>query len=278
MKRSGMVSIAVYQGPDQFGPAYKTMLENDTHAPGSIDRVLMEKMIRLCSETADYLYNEYTPTRSCYQQDVRPELERYVETVLDCHSNEERIEAITRFTSGLGEKAEADLALMRVGGTEEEIIARGSDWCTDVARVGCALCQVVGFPARMVYLVDTAKAYSGHVIIEVYRAEVWGAVDPLTDVIYCHTGGKPASTWDLMRLPRLIERHSRDKPSPYVTVGQFRRAAISNYFVWRWGQYNYAVSEVNDYYRSILEMSAQGWPGGLRWLYGEDVLAGSEFG
>ena len=35
--------------------------------------------------------------------------------------------------------------------------------------------------------------------------------------------------------------------------------------------YDYAVSPINDYYRSILEMSGRGWPGGLRWLHGEDA-------
>ena len=266
-----MINISSYKGLSQFGPAYKVMFENDAHAPGSIDRILMENMIRLCSETVDYLYSEYSPTRSFYQNGARPELEQYVEkAVLSCHSDEERIEAIAQFTNGLQEKASSDLDSMRVGGTEEEIIARGSDWCQDVARIGCALCQVAGFPARIVYLVDTKKAYSGHVIIEVYRAKVWGAVDPLTNVMYRHLEGKSASTWDLMNNPHLIECHWRDKSTLYTTIDQFRGAAISNYFVWRWREYDYTKSKINDYYRSILEMSDKGWPGGLRWFHREN--------
>jgi hypothetical protein len=266
-----MSNISKYQGLSQFGLAYKFMLENDAHAPGSIDRILMENMIRLCSETVGFLYSEYTPMKSFYEKETRPELEQYVErAILGNHSEEERIEAIARFTSSLQDRACEDLNLMQIGGTEEEIIARGSDWCSEIARVGCALCQVAGFPARIVYLVNTEKAYSGHVIIEVYRVKVWGAVDPLTNVIYHHSGGKPASTWDLMNNPRLIECHSRGELTPYTTVSQFRGAAISNYFVWRWREYDYTVSKINDYYRSILEMSNRGWPGGLRWLHGED--------
>lgn len=266
-----MKNISAYQGLGQFGPAYKVMFENDAHAPSSIDRILMENMIRLCSETMDYLYNEYTPTMSFYQKGSRPELEQYVERgILDCHFDEERIETIARFTSSLQEKACEDLDLIQVGGTEEEIIARWSDWCGDVARVACALCQVAGFPSRIVYLVDTGKAYCGHVIIEVYRAKVWGAVDTLTNVIYHHPGGRPASTWDLMNNHHLIESHWRDKSTLYTTVDQFRAAAISNYFVWRWKEYDYTITKINDYYRSILKMSDQGWPGGLRWLHGED--------
>ena len=269
--RSGAVKFSEYRGLNQFGPAYRIMFENDPHAPGTVDRVLMENMVRLCLETESFLYSRYTPTRSLYRKGMRPRLEQYVKAIVsDCRSDEERVEAITRFTSGLQDKANEDFESMLIGGTEEEIIARGSDWCPDVARVGCALHQVAGFSARIVYLVDTGKAYSGHVITEVYRAKAWGAVDPLTNVVYRYPEGKPASTWDLMNNHGLIERHWRGESTPYTTVGQFRRAAVSNYFVWRWKDYSYAVSKINEYYRSILEMSSKGWPGGLRWLHGED--------
>lgn len=266
-----MIDISVYRGLSQFGPAYKIMFQNDTHEPGSIDRKIMENMTRLCSETARYLYEEYTPTRSLYQKGSRPELEQYAQkAVLRCRSNEERIEAIARFTSSLQENVSDDLDTMRVGGTEEEIIRRGSDWCTDLARVGCALCQVAEIPTRMVILADVNKAYSGHMIIEAYRAKVWGAVDALTNVVYRRPGGGPASAWDLLNDPSLIKRHWRGRLTPYTTVDQFRGVAISNYFVWRWREYDYTASKINDYYRPILEMSNQNWPGGLRWLHGED--------
>lgn len=265
-----MVNISAYQGLGQFGPAYKSMLENDAHAPGSVDRILGKNMVRLCSDTANYLYSEYTPTRSLYRKGSHPELEQYVEkAILSCHSDEERIEAIARFTANLQEKADDDLDTMLVGGTEEEIIARGSDWCADVARVACALYQIAGFPARIVCLIDTEKAYSGHVITEVCRDKVWGAVDPLINVRYRHSNRRPASTWDLMKNPYFIERHWKGESTSYTRVGQFREAAISNYFVWCWRQYDYTVSKINDYYRSILDMADQGWPGGLRWLHGE---------
>jgi hypothetical protein len=251
-----MNNISKYQGLGQFGPAYEIMLKNDTHAPGSIDRILMEGMIRLCPETADYLYSKYSPTKSFYKKGSRPRLEQYLRVISKNSSKERQIEAITRFTSNLQKKVSNDLNLMQFGGTEEEVIARGSDWCTDVARVGCALCQVAGFPARIVHLFDIKKAYSGHVIIEVFRNKVWGAVDSLRNIIYRDSRGRPVSTWNLMNAPS--------------TPGQFRGAAISNYFVWRWKEYDYTPSKINNYYRSILENSNQGWPSGLRWIHNED--------
>jgi len=266
-----MNNIFKYQGLSQFGPAYGVMLKNDTHAPGSIDWTLMENMIRLCPETVDYLYGKYTPTKNLYKKGSRPELEHYIKAILENSSGERQIKAITRFTSNLQKKVSDNLDLMQFGGTEEEIIARHSDWCTDVARVGCALCQVAGFPARIVYLFDIKRAYSGHVIIEVYRNKVWGAVDSLRDVIYRDPKGRPVSAWNLVNDRRLIERHYlKDKLVMPRAVGQFRGVAVSNYFVWRRGEYDYTQSKTNKYYRSILENSNQGWPGGLRWIHDED--------
>lgn len=57
-----MINIALYTGINQFGPAYKILVENDTHAPKSVDWILLENMIKLCPETVDYLYSEYTST------------------------------------------------------------------------------------------------------------------------------------------------------------------------------------------------------------------------
>lgn len=55
-----MNDLSQYMGLAQFGRAYQYMIQNDTHAPGSVDRLLTEQMVRLCLETADYLYNGRT--------------------------------------------------------------------------------------------------------------------------------------------------------------------------------------------------------------------------
>lgn len=88
-------------------------------------------------------------------------------------------------------------------------------------------------------------------------------------IVYRHPNGRAASTWELKSLPQLIEVH-RKSSDPYARVEQFGKAAISNYFIWDRERYDYAVSTINDYYRSILEMADAGWPGGLRWLHCEE--------
>ena len=267
-----MMDLSPFTGIGQFGPAYRVMLANDCHAPGSVDRVLMERMVRLCPDTATYLYIEHTPTPVRYERGSRPELESLLrEAIAGCGSDDERIADIAGLCASTAERGTEDLDATLVGGTEEEIITRGSDWCTDLARVGCVLYQVAGYPSRIVYLADTDQAYSGHANVEVYRRGVWGAVDSTSGVVYLSPGGHPVTTWKLMNQPEVIEAHAQSTRSNYTRPGQFRHAAISNYNIWDRGAYDYAVSSMNEYYRSILRMSAAGWPGGLRWHLGEDA-------
>ena len=151
--------IARYSGVGQFGPAYRYMLENDSHAAGSVDRVLQEGMIRICAETADYLYGAHTPLDIKYRKGSRPELEQCVSKASAGAGAEKAIERIAAFTAGLQERvAGSGLDDLLLGGTEEEILNRGSDWCTDVARVGCVLCQIARLPSRLVNLFDTGSS------------------------------------------------------------------------------------------------------------------------
>jgi transglutaminase-like putative cysteine protease len=268
-----MIDISRYRGAAQFGREYQFMLANDAHAPGSADRVLVDGMVRLCPETADYLYAEFTPTDLRYEVGSRPQMGYCLRQAgADRGHEEERVERICGFCAQLGQRGTDDLDRIRFGGTEEQIVQRGSDFCGELARVACVLAQIAGLPARMVMLADTQKAYWGHAIIEAFRAGAWGAADSTTNVVYRHRDGRPATTWELMNDPDLIESHQRGDQTPYTEPGTFRAAAIANYFAWEWRSYDYIVSAINDYYRSILQMSARGWPGGIRWLHGEDEL------
>ncbi|MBE3577892.1 MAG: hypothetical protein IMX00_09415 [Limnochordales bacterium] len=74
-----------------------------------------------------------------YRRGSRPELEQYVaQATAGALGVEERVNTIVRFRAKLSERAPAELEAMVLGGAEEEITARGSDWCTDLARVTCA--------------------------------------------------------------------------------------------------------------------------------------------
>ena len=226
-------------------------------------------MVRICPETVTYLYRDYTPLAITTHR--RPELERHLQSIgADRGSIEEKLKAIVGICRGLTETAADSAEELLFGGTEEEIIQRGSDWCTDLARVACALAQVAGLPSRIVFLADTASAYSGHATVEIHRNNVWGAVDPTHTIVYQRSDGIPVSTWEIISEPSSVDaRRSGFDPSGEWTT-QFRGAALSNYLVWHVERYDYTVSPINAYYRSILTMASRGWPGGLRWLHSED--------
>jgi hypothetical protein len=267
-----MTDFSRYMGIHQYGRAYGVMLENDLHAPGSVDRALWDSAIRLCPETALYLYTAYTPQESSYLAGSRPALEAcVVKACVGARSAEEVVEGLARFTAGLALRADRQGSdSMVFGGTEEEIIGRGSDWCTDAARVACALCQVAGVAARLVSVYDLDHAYCGHTIIEAFWGGAWGAVDPLVATCYRHPDGRPASTWDLLTDTRVAWCY-RDPDDPAGRAEPRVAAGLVNYHVRDRARYDYTVSRVNDYYRPILAMSERGWPGGLRWLHGEDL-------
>ena len=259
-----------FEGIDQFGSAYQVLLENDVHAPGSVDRLVLDRMVRLCDETVGYLYSGYTSTRVDYQQGQRTELELHLIAIgAIAGSPADRIARIVEYCLGVVKRCDASLDEMLFGGTEEEIIARGSDWCTDIARVACAMCQIAGVPARLVPLINVNQAYSGHQIIEAFTDGVWGAADPTNGVVYRDADGDPVTTWELTRVRDLVAQNWAGRSSFYTDPDQFLGVAISNYYVSDADRFDYSNSRVNEYYRRILEMSDAGWPGGLRWIQGE---------
>jgi len=259
--------LEINKGIYQFGPAYAKMLEMDPHPPGSVDRFLLENMVSLNQKTQSYLYRTFTPLEVKYVPGSRPDLEGYLNNVTGKKEGEGEIAGnIIKFCAEIArEGGNVEPENLTVGGTEEEIIRRKTDWCTDLARTACALFQISGFPSRIAYLFDTGRAYSGHAIIEVFWKEKWGAMDPTKGLIYLDFEEKPVSISALQYRKELV---CKNEPNPYPE--QFREAALSNYFIWEAEKHDFSRAKVNEYYRKILEMAEKGWPGGLRWLFEED--------
>jgi Transglutaminase-like superfamily len=259
--------LNAYQGIGQFGPAYEAMYRRDTHAPGSVDRVLLSQMVRVCPETLNFLYAD-PPSRPNYVTFSRPQLESSLESLATSGSSVEGI--VQKVASYCHDLAGIEDAPMVFGGTEEEICARGTDWCTDLTRVACVLLQIAGAPARIVTLADLSRAYMGHSVVEAWRDDSWGVVDPVSGRVYRAGSGEPASVWQLMTDRDAIRANWKTAEDVAHWTGQFSAAAISEYLVADASRYDYSTSAINGYYESILAQSSEGWLGGLRWLHGED--------
>ena len=193
--------IARCIGEDQFGPAYRVMLAGDAHAPRSVDRVLFQRMIRLGTATADYLYASYTPTTLRYRHGSRPKLERFLgEATSGATAPEEVVDGIARWCAVIAH-ADDGLSLddLRLGGAEEAIVGRrvptGAPTWPALAvccakspgcRPGWCTCSTRRRPTAVM---QSSKCCA--------RGR-WGCVDVVHGVVYRHEDdGTPASTWDL---------------------------------------------------------------------------------
>ena len=141
-----------------FGKAYEVMYAHDLHNPASIDHELMKNMILLDDQSAAILYSRVVRHNygghELYQfaQQFKASIEK------------ETIQNVLRYTQEIAAAFDTDFDDMLFGGTEKQILDRGTDWCSDMARVGAVLLQCLGIPCRMLYLANPGKAYNGHVV------------------------------------------------------------------------------------------------------------------
>lgn len=234
-----------YKGLGQYSKAYEVMLKNDVHKEGTVDRILQQQMIKLCDDTLEFLYGSYTKQTVTYQKGQRLFLEDIVSSLCENKKNEEKINKILHFVHRLGDKLDNEALLFR--GSEEEIIRRGSTWCTDVARVLAILFQIAGLPSRIVQAFNLNEAYSGHVLYEIFFNNTWQLVDAINNYRYYLINYKAANALDIMENKQIIINKS-----VFIDYPQFLGVGIVNYNIANHQKYDYTKSTVNDYYQAIL--------------------------
>lgn len=239
------------QGYGVFGKAYGVMLKNDLHAAGSIDHKLMEEMILLNKETYALLYNE-TPKQKDMQ---KHELFLFAQQFRG-GGDYQTIENVLHYTANMAANFHVAFEKMEFGGTEKEIIERGTDWCADMARVGAVLLGCNGIPARIVHLANPKKAYNGHVVTEAFYEGKYGVCDFLYG--YCFYEKKPIDTYELMQKKQYLETYPEDYAALYLT------AAISEYDPME--NNNYDKSTANEYYLNLINSNHND-----KWIMQEDL-------
>lgn len=238
------------QGYDVFGKAYGVMNRNDPHAPESIDHQLMREMILLDPASCAHLYGS------------KPQLPDMHTHALYSFSRQFRqgddrqtIENILKYCSDIALRYDVPFAQTRFGGTEQEILSRGTDWCADMARVGAVLLMCNGIPARIVHLADLRKAYYGHVVVEAYYEGKYGVCGFLYG--YCFHQGRPLDAYTLIQNKPYLDGY----PAEYA--GLYTAAAISEYDPMV--KHCYAISGPNSYSIRLINGNHQG-----KWMMGED--------
>ncbi len=234
------------------------MLENRIFSEGTVDAVLQDSAI-IVDEKSKLLLQS-PPDISSYRFDgikaERPFLDRIISPLINENATlTKKLQSLCAFTSSL----ENNFPISHQpnvkyydtpndffwGGTEEMIIAKGSDWCHEVARLFCACAQIAGIPSRIVY---TYSDDDGHVIAEIFTGEKWLLIDPLFNIIY-QKDGITYSSIDIYENNEIINKFSGGY---YCDSQFFKHIAVADYKIAESSKYDYRISRCNDYYYSAL--------------------------
>lgn len=244
-----------------FGKAYEYMFRNDLHHKRSVDHAILKNMIFLDEDSKSSLYEAPQPVSKNICNHTLYEIAQKLK-------GDNHLESIYRtieFVNEIVKKCDTPFEEMIFGGTELEIIKRGSDWCTDISRVGAALLQCIGIPSRIAILVNQFKAYHGHQVVEVYVDGTYMMCDFSYGVIA--RLDQYYSVYELINKPELVHKiYSRkiddSKQLDYI-VGLYNLAAISEYDISK--KHNYNISKPNEYYLKMMNLSQDG-----TWQMNED--------
>ncbi len=240
------------KGYGVFGKAYEIMLRNDLHAASSVDHAFMRDMTLLDGESAPILYGGPPARRDMKGHELYGFAQRF-----RARADRDTVRNVLDYTSGIAKSCDADFREMLFGGTEKQILERGTDWCADMARAGAVLLQCLGIPCRIVHLANPERAYNGHELGEAYYEGKYA----LADFIYGYQmySDRPVSAWDIRQNRALLSAY----PEEYR--GMFSAIAVNEYDPLD-PDNDYTVSKPNDYYMKLIYGEHHD-----RWIMGEDM-------
>lgn len=251
------------KGYDIFGKEFGAMMRNDLHALDSIDHKFLEEMILVNGESAQVLYG----TKPMISYDVtKHDLFEFAQG-FKSHNEFNTIKNILKFTSDIALNYDVDFLDMIFGGREKDIIKRGTDWCADMARVGCVLLQCNNIPARIVHIVDKEKAYNGHVVCEAYFENGYGVCDFIFGVVGYDKF--PISAWQMsLNKNKVTKCYTRDYKlysEENNFEGLFSKIAINEYDIMDKNNI-FTESKANEYTIRIINEEHNN-----SWFMGEDI-------
>lgn len=255
---NGKLSLWDYEGEvmkkgyDIFGKAYGIMMRNDLHDPDSIDHKFMKEMILLDEESRAFLYDKNPEQFDMTNHELYTFAKQFKGS-----NDKQTIENILLYTANIADNCNDDFSEMKFGGTEKEILTRGTDWCADMSRVGAVLLACNGIPARIIHLVNLNKAYNGHVVVEAYYEGKYGVCDFLYG--YNFYSKEPLDAYTLMSQKQYLENYPDDYVGLYsaVAINEYNPMDKSN---------NYIISTPNQYTMNIINTNHND-----KWFMGEDL-------
>jgi hypothetical protein len=222
------------RGRHAFGPEAAALFDADPHRPGSVDAMLLDSQVPLTPDMRAGL-SQAPAGPAPYHEGSRPGLERIVRDVVGAafHPVPKAV-ALARFCAGIQaryERGEERAERVLCGGAEEEIIASGLPLAADLARVLCALAQVSGMHARLVFLARE-QPWERHTVTEICLGGLagdWCVFDGFSGRFYSRVKHGYASAWDLHTHPASVDLHPDHGRQPYVDGAFYAHAAIATY-------------------------------------------------
>jgi len=160
-----------------------------------VDRSQAKQFIVYREETADFLYDSYTPSEINYPTRLWPSLENIVRN-LKCESVNRTADAFLQFIEERILHPQIPPSRYAVASDrnlpEEEILESGRGWCNEQARVFVRLCQIAGIPARLAHLFYSSLR-RGHTVVEYLDPDGWCMADATYGCDDRQQDGRPIS-------------------------------------------------------------------------------------
>jgi len=161
--------------PRYLDPSVKLAVEG-------IDLEQPMSAILVTEETIPILYgSDYAPTHIRYIPGARPVLEQIAGSLPGSTPRERAKAAMQWIIDNMPHPYMNGFVAKNRALTEEELIASGTGWCNEQARVFIALCEVMGIPGRMCFLTHR-NGLCGHATAEACVDGKWAWFDPTFNV------------------------------------------------------------------------------------------------
>ena len=219
----------------------RDVIAADPHRPGSVDRVLIERQVLLSRATQPALYRPPLPASD--RRWRRPWLEEVVAGLTrDMGHPFQRATALRRWVASVprafpegGRTTRdgfwGDFATFLCGGTEEEVIRKGSPLAAELSRVLVLLADLAGLSARLAFLYADGPPYR-HTVAEIFISGRWSVFDPVSDRCFAWSKHGYAGAWEIQQQPRLVDGLQDHARLPYVSSRYYQTVAIAVYDPW----------------------------------------------
>lgn len=230
-------------------PEIEAIIAAQPYAAGTVDRALLDAQILLTRDAQPDLYGR-APASPQYEVGSRPALESIIDTVLSGRREPAaRLAALTRWCSRIPRDQPSpahstaagyygDFSGFLWGGDEEAVVAKGSPWPQEIARVLVTLSQMAGIAARLVFLYR-AEPPDLHTVVEAWLQGSWAVFDPCANRFYLWPHHGYASAYALRQDPRLVDQCPEHGRIPFVDSAFYRTVAIAEYPLAGRNQYDY---------------------------------------